>query len=69
MCLCMLTCGLDLTGIAEAETQQDFMDVLDKDVIEPLTALKVKTRSCILYGNPVVFPIRPQIPLLSPESI
>jgi hypothetical protein len=38
----MLTCGLDLTGIAEAETQQDFMDVLDKDVIEPLTALKVR---------------------------
>jgi hypothetical protein len=48
----MLTCGLDLTGIAEAETQQDFMDVLDKDVIEPLTALKVRQDRVFCTGIP-----------------
>ena len=42
MCSYTLTCGPDFTGIAEANTQQAFMDILDKDVIEPLTTLKVR---------------------------
>ena len=42
MCSYTLSCGLELTSIAEADTQQTFMDILDKDVIEPLTMLKVR---------------------------
>ena len=29
------------TGVAEARTQQTFVDILDRDVIEPLRKLKV----------------------------
>ena len=32
---------LELTGVAEASTQQTFVDMLDKDVIKPLEILKV----------------------------
>ena len=51
MCPYMLTCGLELTSITEANTQQAFMDILGKDVIEPLTNLKVGQRLCLLCGN------------------
>jgi hypothetical protein len=47
----MLTCSLELTSIVEADTQQAFMDILDKDVIEPLTTLKVRQER-VLCGNP-----------------
>ena len=42
MCSYTLNCGLPFTSIAEADTQQTFMDILDKDVIEPLTTFKVR---------------------------
>ena len=51
MCSYTLTCGPDFTGIAEANTQQAFMDILDKDVIEPLTTLKVG-KIVPMCGNP-----------------
>ena len=46
MCSYTLNCGQELTGIAEANTQQTFMDILDKDVIGPLTTLKVR-QGCV----------------------
>ncbi|KAH9165433.1 hypothetical protein EDB89DRAFT_2076851 [Lactarius sanguifluus] len=36
-------CGLEPTVIAEAKTQQCFVDILDNDVIKPLVALKEST--------------------------
>ena len=42
VCSCTLICGLEFRGIAEADTRQVFMDILDKDVNEPLAALKVR---------------------------
>ncbi len=36
------------TSIAEANTQQDFVNILDKDVIEPLTALKASLKSLMV---------------------
>ena len=36
------------TGVAEARTQQTFVDILDRDVIEPLRKLKVS--DAWLYG-------------------
>ena len=41
MRLHILNSDLGLTGFAEVNTQQAFVDVLDNDVIKPLTALKV----------------------------
>ena len=32
---------LEPTGVAEANTQQAFVDILDNDVIKPLKTLKV----------------------------
>ena len=41
MRLHILHCGLEPTGVAEANTQQAFVDILDEDVIKPLVAFKV----------------------------
>ena len=41
MCLYILECVLELTGVAEARTRQTFVDILDNDVIQPLKTLKV----------------------------
>ncbi len=40
MRLHILNCGLEPTAVAEANTQQAFVDILDNDVIKPLTTLK-----------------------------
>ena len=37
----ILSSGLEFTKIAEANTQQTFVDILDNDVIIPLRVLKV----------------------------
>ena len=37
-----LTYSLELSGPVEVNTQQAFVDILDKDVIEPLTTFKVR---------------------------
>jgi hypothetical protein len=39
----ILNCGPELTGIAEANTQQSFVDILDNDVIKSLRTLKVRS--------------------------
>ncbi len=54
MRLHILDCGLGPTAIAEANTQQVFMDILDNDVIEPLSALKVSQEHLIREGIPVL---------------
>jgi hypothetical protein len=38
----ILKCGREPTAVAEANTKQAFVDILDNDVIEPLTTLKVR---------------------------
>ena len=52
MCSYTLNGGLELTGIAEADTRQAFMDILDKDVIEPLTGMKVRQDRAFYVGIP-----------------
>ena len=42
------------TAIAEADTQQTFVDILDKDVIEPLAALKVSQEYIVQADIPVL---------------
>ena len=41
MCYAHFKLQLGPTGIAEANTQQTFVDILDKDAIQPLVAFKV----------------------------
>lgn len=36
-----LNCGLETTGVAEADNQQVFVENLDEYVIKPLSMLKV----------------------------
>ena len=36
----IVKCGLGQTAFTEAHTQQAFVDILDNDVIKPLTMLK-----------------------------
>jgi hypothetical protein len=50
----VLICELVLTGVAEANTQQAFVDILDNDVIKPLQILKVSEKDLVLVGNPVL---------------
>ena len=52
MRLYTLTCGLELTGIAEANTKQAFIDILDRDVIGSFTKLKVRQISRFCMGTP-----------------
>jgi hypothetical protein len=40
MRLLFLNYGVDPTCVAEANTKQAFMDILDNDVINPLAAFK-----------------------------
>ncbi len=54
MRLHILDCGLGPTAIAEANTQQAFVDILDDDVIKPLSALKVSQEHLIREGIPVL---------------
>ena len=53
-CLYIPSCGLRLTGIAEANTQQAFLDVLDNDVIKPLATLKASQEVFIWADDPVL---------------
>jgi len=41
MCSYILDRALEPTGVAEASTQQAFVDILDNDVIKPLKLMKV----------------------------
>ena len=43
-----------LTGVAEASTQQAFVDILDNDVIKPLQILKVSEKDLVLASIPVL---------------
>jgi len=42
------------TGFAEANTQQDFVNILDGDVIKPLMALEVTLKVLALAVVPVL---------------
>jgi len=42
------------TAIAEANAQQAFVDILDNDVIEPLSELKVSQEHLVREGIPVL---------------
>ena len=48
----VLICDTMLTGLAEANTQQAFVDILDNDVIKPLQILKVSEKDLVLAGIP-----------------
>ena len=50
----VLICDMMLTGVAEASTQQAFVDILDKDVIKPLQILKVSEKDLVLASIPVL---------------
>jgi hypothetical protein len=52
MYLYILHCGLEFTCIAEANTQQTFVDILDNDVIKPLRTFKVSQENHRSGGNP-----------------
>ncbi len=54
MRLHVLNCGLEPTAVAEANTQQAFVDILDNDVIKPLSVLKVSQEHFIRAGIPVL---------------
>jgi len=54
MRLHILNYGLEPTVIAEANTQQAFVDILDNDVIKPLSAFKVSQEHLVRSGNPVL---------------
>jgi hypothetical protein len=41
MRLHILNCGRELTAIAEAKVQQEFVDILDNGIIKPLATFKV----------------------------
>ncbi|KAH9017672.1 hypothetical protein EDB85DRAFT_2015103, partial [Lactarius pseudohatsudake] len=49
-----LNCGLRLTAVAEASTQQAFVDIVDNDVIKPLRTLKVSQKHLVRKGVPVL---------------
>ena len=44
------TVSLEPTAIAEASTQQTFIDILDNDVIKPLRKLKVSQDGLVQAG-------------------
>ena len=54
MRLHILNRGLEPTSIAEANTQQTFVDILDSDVIKPLRILKVSQEGLTLAEIPVL---------------
>ena len=45
---------LEPTVIAEASTQQTFVDILDSDVIKPLVTLKVSQEDLVQAGIPIL---------------
>ena len=54
MRLHILNCGLEPMAVAEANNQQGFVDLLDKDVIVFLTTLKVSPENLDRAGIPVL---------------
>ncbi len=50
----ILNCCLEPTVVAEANTQQAFVDILDNDVIGPLTTLKVSQEHLVQAGISVL---------------
>ncbi len=50
----ILNCDLEPTAVAEARTKQAFVDILDNDVIRPLTTLKVSQEDPVRVGIPVL---------------
>jgi hypothetical protein len=53
-CLHILQCVREPTAVAEANTKQAFVDILDNDVIEPLTTFKVSQVDLVRAGIPVL---------------
>jgi hypothetical protein len=54
MHLHILNCGLEPIAIAEANNQQAFVDILDNDVIKPLTRQKVSQEHLVRAGISVL---------------
>ena len=50
----ILKCGQEPTAVAEANTKQAFVDILDNDVIKPLTTWKVSQEDLVRAGIPVL---------------
>ena len=48
----ILNCGLEPTAVAEANTQQAFVDILDNDVIKPLKNVEGKLGTSRSGGQP-----------------
>ena len=54
MNLHILNCGLGSIAAAEANTQQAFVDILDNDVIRPLTTFKASQERLAREGVSVL---------------
>ena len=51
---------LEPTVVAEASTQQTFVDILDSDVINPLRTLKVSQEGLVQEGIPILIWVDPE---------